>query len=402
VLGLQQEGTGRSVYPRRKQVKSVTWEGRTFFSEEKNQTTFAPAPASRLRPWPIGWELRQKTKVFWFFSSEKNVLPYAFAKGLGFLLAFSLLTTTALAAAPPAATPLNSTDTDQPIWRAMHGLLLGVARAGGRVVAVGNAGAVLLSDDGGTTWRAAQAPTAELLTGVLFTTPTEGWIVGQDELVLHTKDAGETWTQQHFAKDADQTLFSITAFTPPHLVTTGAYDLILETQDGSTWQESKIPNLDEDYHLNCATARGEDLLVTGEAGQAFIRHAGNWAPVKLPYDGSQFACVLGKRNNFYSFGLRGSAFRLEPSETTWSKIDLGGGQSTFGAAVLADGRIAIVGSSGMARLIDQDTGKVTNLVSGTEAALSGVVEVKLGRLVAVGEDGVHVIEADPDAAEAAP
>jgi photosystem II stability/assembly factor-like uncharacterized protein len=284
----------------------------------------------------------------------------------------------------------------------MHGLLLGVAHAGNRVVAVGNAGAVLLSDDGGTTWRAGQAPTAELLTDVLFTTPTEGWIVGQDERVLHTRDAGETWTQQHFTKDADQTLFSIIAFTPPHLVTTGAYDLILETQDGSTWQESKIPNLDEDYHLNCAAARGDDLLVTGEAGHAFIRHAGTWTPVKLPYDGSQFACVLGKRGDFYSFGLRGSAFRLEPNETNWSKIDLGGPQSTFGATILADGRIVIVGSSGMMRMIDQETGKITTLNSGTEAALSAVTEVKLGHLVAVGEDGIHVIEADPDAAEAAP
>jgi len=334
-----------------------------------------------------GW--LQKIKVFWFFLSKKNLLAS--------FLACSLLATIA-----QAATPLTSTDTDQPIWRAMHGLLLGVGRAGDRLVAVGNAGAVLLSDDGGMTWRATHAPTAELLAGVLFTSPTEGWIVGQDELVLHTKDAGETWTQQHFTKDADQTLFSIAAFTPPHLVTTGAYDLILETQDGSTWQESKIPNLDEDYHLNCAAARGDDLLVTGEAGNAFIRHAGNWTAVKLPYDGSQFACVLGKRNDFYSFGLRGSAFRLSPTETGWSKIDLGGSQSTFGATVLDDGRIVIVGSGGMVRMIDQESGKVTTLNSGTEATLSGVAEVKLGHLVVVGADGIHVLEADPDAAEAPP
>jgi hypothetical protein len=53
-------------------------------------------------------------------------------------------------------------------------------------------------------------------------------------------------------------------------------------------------------------------------------------------------------------------------------------------------------------MIDQETGKITTLNSGTEAALSAVTEVKLGHLVAVGEDGIHVIEADPDAAAAAP
>jgi hypothetical protein len=49
-----------------------------FFSEEKNQKTFAPAPAERLGVMTICWRLRQTTKVFWFFSSEKNILPYAF------------------------------------------------------------------------------------------------------------------------------------------------------------------------------------------------------------------------------------------------------------------------------------------------------------------------------------
>jgi hypothetical protein len=47
-----------------------------FFSEEKNQKTFALAPAYRSRPWPVRWGLRQQIKVFWFFSSEKNMLPY--------------------------------------------------------------------------------------------------------------------------------------------------------------------------------------------------------------------------------------------------------------------------------------------------------------------------------------
>jgi hypothetical protein len=42
-----------------------------FFSEEKNQKTFA-----NWRTWP-GWRTRQLAKVFCFFSSEKKTLPYA-------------------------------------------------------------------------------------------------------------------------------------------------------------------------------------------------------------------------------------------------------------------------------------------------------------------------------------
>jgi len=307
------------------------------------------------------------------------------------------------APAQAAATPLLTADTDRPIWRAMHSLLLGVARAGDRLVAVGNAGVILLSDDAGASWRLAKSPTDELLAGVLFTSPKEGWVVGQDELVLHTTDAGESWTQQHFTKDADQTLFSIAAIAPPHLITTGAYDLILETQDGAAWQDSKIPNLDDDFHLNCVATHGDDVMLTGEAGNAFVRHAGGaWTPIKLPYDGSQFACAVGKSGDFFSFGLRGSAYHLPAGGKDWAKIDLGGSQSTFGATTLADGHIVLVGSSGAIRLLDPDSLKVQSLPPVTEATLSSVVEVKPGHLVVVGDDGIHTVETQAVAAEAAP
>ena len=49
-------------------------------------------------------------------------------------------------------------DTDQPLWRATHGLLIGIARAGNRLVAVGDRGHVLLSDNNGTSWRLAKKP----------------------------------------------------------------------------------------------------------------------------------------------------------------------------------------------------------------------------------------------------
>ena len=57
------------------------------------------------------------------------------------------------------AAPAIQADTDNVTWRATHGLLLGLARAGARLVAVGNDGHVLLSDDEGKSWRLAKTPT---------------------------------------------------------------------------------------------------------------------------------------------------------------------------------------------------------------------------------------------------
>ncbi len=293
------------------------------------------------------------------------------------------------------------TDTDQPLWRATHGLLLGVAQAGDRLVAIGDRGIVLLSDDQGKTWRQANSGTDELLTSVLFTKPTEGWATGQDATIIHTTDAGATWKSQHSKPGGDTALFSITAITPQatpgHLVATGAYALAFETQDGAQWNTVQLPNLDEDYHLNCVTSRGEDLIISGEAGHAFQRHAGTWSAIPVPYEGSQFGCLSESNGLVYSFGLRGSLFSLAPGDTKWKRIETGTQQSIFGGTTLRDNHLALVGGNGLVALFDPASGGLTKLHSGTGAALSGVAETKDGMLIVVGDDGVHTV--DPKTAE---
>jgi photosystem II stability/assembly factor-like uncharacterized protein len=305
---------------------------------------------------------------------------------MGLLAGFSLMAGTAGAA-------LAAPDTDNATWRAQHGLLLDVARAGNRIVAVGNDGNVLLSDDEGASWRVAKPATDELLTSVVFPTATEGWAVGQDETVLHSTDAGQTWTRQYTKAAADQALFTIISLAPGHLFSSGSYNLILETTDGGvTWKESKIDNLDDDYHLNCAVNHGDDIMVTGESGHAFLRSAGTWTPIKLPYEGSQFACATGADGSFYSFGLRGTAFRLMPGSKSWTKLESGTQRSFFGAANLTNGQIALVGSNGLVELLDPASGKMRELPRPTAETLSGVMEAKDGKLIIVGDDGVHLVD----------
>ncbi len=317
-------------------------------------------------------------------------------ESLGPYLSMMLPAAAAVLAATLSVLPAHAApepDTDTPIWRAEHGLLLGIAHAGPRIVAVGTGGHILLSDDDGATWRLSHTtPTDELLTAVVFQTPSEGWAVGQDETILHSSDGGETWKQQYTKSNADQVLFTIIGLAPGHLFTSGSYNLILESQDGKTWAESKIPNTDDDYHLNCAINRGDDILVTGEAGHAFIRYAGAWTPMKLPYDGSQFACLVGPDGSFYSFGLRGTAFRALPAARDWTRITTGTERSFFGATNLANGQMALVGGNGLVDLLNPATGKVTPLPAPTAATLSAVTETKAGKLIIVGEDGLHVID----------
>jgi photosystem II stability/assembly factor-like uncharacterized protein len=292
-----------------------------------------------------------------------------------------------LAAASPAFA-----DTDQPLWRAIHGVLLAVTKAGSRIVAAGDRGIVLLSDNGGHDWKQVATGSDALLTSVAFTSPTEGFAVGQDATILHTADAGATWTSQHTAPGSDQALFSVAILGPNHLIATGAYALALETTDAHSWGAVKLPSMDEDYHLNCATARGDDLVITGEAGHAFLRHAGAWSAIPVPYQGSQFGCLTLKDGTVLSFGLRGSLFALAPAATAWKRLETGEQRAIFGGTVLADGSIALVGGNGLAMTFDMATGKTRTLPPPTSATLSGVAETADGHWAVVGEDGVHLID----------
>lgn len=71
-----------------------------------------------------------------------------------------------------------------------------VVAAGDRLVAVGERGHILYSDDHGVTWTQADVPVRVALTAVCFPSDGKGWAVGHDAVVLHTVDGGKTWVKQ--------------------------------------------------------------------------------------------------------------------------------------------------------------------------------------------------------------
>ncbi len=313
------------------------------------------------------------------------------------LLAFATILLCGASHVASAQAPLSANapraPTDQAIWRQTHGVLLSVARAGDRLVAAGDRGTILLSDDQGASWHSVASGTDELLTSSVFISPTEGWLVGQDSTILHTTDAGLHWASQSSAPGTDQALFSVASLAPGHLVATGSYALMLETVNASTWTPVKLPNLDEDYHLNCVMAHGADVVITGEAGHAFLRHGTTWTPIPVPYDGSQFGCLTTHDGTMYSFGLRGSLFASPPGATVaWKRIETGEQRSIFGGTILANGFMALVGSNGLMMLFDPQTEKLRTLPPVTGATLSAVAETSGGKWVVVGEDGVHTVD----------
>ena len=329
--------------------------------------------------------------------------------------------TAAAADSSPAAPAAAADLLDRPALpapAAVRSLLLDVARAGQRLVAVGERGHVLLSDDAGRSWRQAKSvPSRTMLTAVAFVDASHGWAVGHDEIILCTADGGETWQRQHWAPDTQQPLLDVWFADASRGIAIGAYKSYFTTADGGehwtrqAFEPAPLPRsgpADPDaefapeYHLNAIAAAGTRLWIAAEAGQLYRSDdaGASWRTLPSPYAGSFFGLLPLSPDSLLAFGLRGNLFRSDDGGTNWRKLGSGTTAMLTDGEVLPDGRLALVGLSGTV-LLSSDRGITWSLRQQADRrGLSAALPDGAGALVAVGEDGARRIALDADAAPA--
>jgi len=314
-------------------------------------------------------------------------------------LAFALAHGTAMA--EPEADAVAPTAGPQPAIRselAAHSLLLDATRAGDRLVAVGQWGHVVLSDDRGETWRQARAvPLRTTLTGVHFSDAKHGWAVGHDAVVLHSEDGGEEWAVQHAAPELESPLLSVWVGEDGHGLAVGAFSLVLETRDGGQhWTRGAAPGgEDADAHLNAIfEGPGSSLLIAAEGGYVYRSRDGgqSWETLSPPYTGSFWNGLALPGGGVMVFGLRGHAFRSEDSGTNWTLVETGTDKSLTGGVVLGPDRVALVGLGGVV-LSSGDGGRSFALRTRPHRrSLTAVEAGRSGQLLLFGETGVEHID----------
>ena len=227
------------------------------------------------------------------------------------LLAGSALSLPVLAASDTSAAAVFAIESP----KAAKGLMIDVVHAGKRLVAVGDRGHILYSDDQGSTWAQAKVPTRQLLTAVFFVDDQHGWAVGHDAQILASTDGGATWTQQYQDLNRDAPLLDVWFNDANHGLAVGAYGALIETTDaGKTWNDvsERLDNEDQ-YHLNAiAHVKGAGLFIVGEQGSMFRSSddGQTWEKLEGPYEGSLFGVIsTAQPRTLLAYGLRGNLYR---------------------------------------------------------------------------------------------
>lgn len=270
------------------------------------------------------------------------------------------------------------------------GFLLALAGTPGdppRLVAAGERGVIVLSDDGGRNWRQAKVPVAVTLTALAFPVRNLGWAVGHGGVVLHSADGGESWvkqldgiaaarsadqaaqaagdaalqkrTRQLVADGADKPFMAVHFADPRRGFVVGAYGLIFGTEDGGrTWQ-SWLDRVDnpKGLHLNAIAGAEDTLYLAGEQGLLLRSDDGGKRFLRLPppYAGSFFAAAASA-DTLLLAGLKGNAFRSDQRGAGFTRIEGTAPVNIVSGSRLADGRFLFINQGGQL-LASRDDGR---------------------------------------------
>lgn len=335
---------------------------------------------------------------------------------------------------------------------AARGVMLALAKAGSRLVAAGERGIILYSDDAGKSWIQGTVPVSVTLTALYFVSSDIGWAAGHDGVLLQTTDGGMTWHKQLDGYEANKlvlddlagrveeakargkggalTVGSLdewqaalddanagAAFGParPLLglwfknasegIAVGAFGQLFRTANGGkSWESwgARIVNPDGFHYNAISQLPDQSVVITGEAGKIYRSrdHGKSWSTIDTGYSGHLYGTVgFPESPVLLSFGFAGNILRSVDDGKTWNALPRQTRKSLVGGLVLPDGVLVLAGQD-RSLLVSRDRGATftkINPVPGQPIAAVLAHPLAGGELVVVGAGGVSLLAADQKA-----
>lgn len=283
--------------------------------------------------------------------------------------------------------------------KASRSLLLDLAKAGPRLVAVGDRGHIVYSDDQGKSWKQATVPVQAMLTNVHFVNEQDGWAVGHHGVILYSGDGGATWQLQRAdsggeSDKAGAPLLGVWFADALNGYAVGAYGYFLATRDGgASWTNhaAAISN-PENLHLNAirGVPGGSTVFIAGEGGKLFRSgdKGVSWTALASPFDGSFFGVSPLSPDLLLVYGLQGRLFASGNQGASWRLIQTGVTSGINAAALLEDGRVVVAGNAGVVLVAGDSRLDLVPDVRGDRRSISALLPLPGSRLVTAGEGGV--------------
>lgn len=212
----------------------------------------------------------------------------------------------------------------------------------------GDDGTLLLTEDGGQSWRLTPLPASENIRAA-FSVGDSVWLAGWDGLILHSADRGRTWSQQ--PTHITQGLESIYFTDPSHGWAVGWVGAILRTTDGgATWTEVRSPaarwSLNAVYFLDpdngWAAGFGGHILRTRDGGAT-------WTPQESPVTSTLTSIRFDRQRRGWITTTDGLLLSRDYGET-WEHLALG--HSLFLHQLIESGRS--IWAVGPSTLLERD------------------------------------------------
>jgi photosystem II stability/assembly factor-like uncharacterized protein len=272
-------------------------------------------------------------------------------------------------------------------------------RDDGTKAAVGKFGLILLTRDGGKTWKAQPSGTVRSLSSISFADHEHGYVVGSGGIVLASSDGGASWKPQ--TSGTKDQLLGVHALNSKQVYAVGAFGTLLATSDGGvTWRrqelswEKLIPNILKESgllepNLNAIQFVNEKLgWIVGEFGLVLQTRDGGdtWSAQNYGENLPQlFSVFFRDEQTGWAVGQLGALMKTADGGKHWNRVAVETNKNLNGVSI--DGDRGVIVGDGVVLASDDGGLNWRKLASVPEDRWLTGVAMKSREAVAVGQAG---------------